>query len=313
MYELENRHLLSLIEEVQTSKKVPKYVENMLYKELLISEVTIPTTDSQHIQLMCHESNMDEFFIPAFTSMDYFEAFFNHGEFIPQTVYYGSLINSLDDKTTGIMINPGLNSFFIETEVLKNLNPIKFPPVGDTKAAKKSEVMDYVNQFDNENLLDEFKPGDFLTDKNGKYNKSKFRKLLEIFSKNPLYLLVTTSEKVKPSMMKNVQRKSRFKKLGYFSISHHDIEQLLVFSDLKLANLEHAHKESGRPCFVRLISFPELVRDILEEDFDGIIINHSTKPLFLHRDILLMELENIIENSDNREIDKYYPFCIPIK
>lgn len=306
---IENNNLLKILDLIENYKgKTPQKCLEILYTELSFSSVICPFVDENNIQIMCHQSNVDEFFISAFSNLDKFIEFFGYDNFMPRETYMPNLIHSLSDDLTGIMINPSTDEFFIDKELLENVKYIEFPD-SDFRDIDKSQFEELLEtKLD----LSDIKYNEFnITNDN--YSSADFTEFLKRLKDSFLWILYTTPEKLRGKPKKNIYPSSRLKEIAHYALSHHDDNRLLCFSDVKSAFREHTHKTVNQKFFIMPMSFCDIVEIALKQDFASIIINHSTNPIFLHRDLLIKELDNIIKYSHNPDIHSYRKYAKLIK
>ena len=303
MISVTNNNLRELISELQKVDEISQKQLDILNIELSVSTLICPSV-GDGLQLMCKESNPNEFFIPAFTSFHDYIEFFGFDSFEPIDCEFMDLVESANDDVIGLMINPATQNFFIPLEKLKQIREIEVPPMieGDEK---KSDFKKFLKSSHNNDLFNGIKNDEFIPPD---YNQDNFINFLKNFKTKPYFLMVASDEKLKIKPGDGVFTASQLSNIGSFTIDSHGSTKLLIFSDEKSARKEHTHKEADYNFFITTLSFPRLVKTFLELDADGLIVNHSTKPIFLHRDLLVSELDNILKYSHNPKLDSFSRF-----
>lgn len=303
MFSVTNNNLYELISELQELDEVSHKHQNILNIELSVSTLICPSVEGG-LQLMCKESSPDELFIPAFTSLHDYIEFFGLNSFEPIECDFMGLVESANDDVIGLMINPASQNFFIPLDRLKQIKTIEFPPVIKVDG-KKSDFKKLLKSSHNNDLFNGIEYDEFILPN---YNQDNFIKFLKKFKTKPYFLMVASDEELKRKPNDGVFRASQLTQLGYYNVDTHGSSKMLIFSDEKSAHKEHSHKEMDYNFFITTMSFPNLVEIVLRSDSDGLIVNHSTKPIFLHRDLLVSELDNILKYSHNPELDLFSKF-----
>ena len=287
----------------------PQFLVDILNVELAFSTLICPFVSEVSMQLMNHESAPDDFFIPAFTSLDDYYEFFNPGEYMPRPCDFISLKKSMTEDVEGIMINPAADDFFISSEMLDDINAIEFPEM-EFRDVEKSDFKELISSAENTNLSDEYSPDDFVDD----YDPYKFKSFLEKLAASPLFVFLSTPHKVKESPDDNIYLTGDLKAPGFYTIVNNSgNNSFLAFDCESAARKEHSHKSEDHNFFIMPTSFTYLVGNVLDMDGDGIIINHSTKPIFIPRIVLVLELENIISYSQNPDMETFSKYSVRIK
>ena len=85
---IENNNLLNILDLIENYKgKTPQKYLDILHTELSFSSLICPFVDDNNIQTTHYESNIDEEFIPAFSSLDKFNAIFRFNNLKPRNIY----------------------------------------------------------------------------------------------------------------------------------------------------------------------------------------------------------------------------------
>lgn len=303
----QNRQLCNIIKQINQYPKeeLPLALTHMLNVELYVSYLYCPLADEQSIQLMCSESSIDELFIPAFTSLEKYYDFFGKDSFRADEISFAYLLENLSDDVIGIMINPASDDFFLPRDYLEDIEKIDFPII-ESRNVSKSEYKELLASIDNSDIFEDLQGDDFIFTEN--FDRDKFIDFLKSMNNRVLFVMLTTSGQVKGKSKDGIYQTRRVPELGSYILSNDDYEKILAFSDESLAKMEHTHRMVNHKFFIQTVSFAHLVHIVLEMGIDTLIINHSTNPIFLHRDLLILGLNSIIKYAHNPNLDGFENF-----
>lgn len=283
--EVSNKYLKKLLQEMNNflinNTKMPEDLAFSFVGELRVSNLIIPTNlndDELDFPFINVENNI---ILPLFTGMDEFNRDFN--EFLPLVndfEFYANMVKELD--LDGIVINPRFEDFFAAKELISQIPPLNADYTGE--ALGESELKDLAFNTTNDDLLKFIQADE---------NFNKFEKLVPKLEKSTTLNAVISNCNGKTIRSDECELEIMTKKEGTEIY-------VAIFTDLGAVLKADATE------YVQVSNLFEVVKHVLTNDMDGIIINPDSDNYFVPRNIILEGIdEKAIVKSELADAHDY--------
>lgn len=285
-----NKHLKSRIDEINNFMNAHNYPPEDLYDsfivELKLSKLHVPAVmDGDEVNFEHLESDEGLEILPLFTSPDEYAGDNELMNF--EFSFYAEIIADCDFG--GVVINPDSDEIFVPKEVTETLRIQPSADVDDDEIFDAYELRDIAASTKNEELIS------FIRNES---NFNNFDGLTELLSRSVLLNVVSSEEDL-----------SKFERDGIIatlevggfnlSIKSTPFEKYgLLFTDLD-AIKDTCDTDAGLHYYFQITSFDKILKFILANDLDGLIINPYLDDYYVPRNVLLDIYENHPEIMNN--------------
>lgn len=260
--------------------------------EMQYSTLIIPTNDFGGVPLIEFRK---EKYVPLFTGMNEFNKFRNHDEFTAVDHEFNFYLELLSDRSIpGYVINPDSEKFLITDTILEHIKP-NYIFEQEYQPFTTNEIRRIKNSIDNRQL------DEFLKDESNRYDLNSLMKELE---KSTLLTLLISPEDYNGEAEDGVI--CRIDKIPKCLYGIWDKYYILIFSREPTKEM---FPDDAFFKYTQIVNLPLLIREVLNFDFDGFILNVNEENIIIPRD----HLRDYMKDFSCPVLDDYgmYAFTIP--
>lgn len=242
---------------------------NDLLVELQYSTLIIAANEHDGIPIV--EFNKEPY-IPLFTDIHEFEKFKNEEDFMAVDNDFNVYLEMLAcEEFPGFVINPDSEKFPLKKEILKHMKP-DYIFEQDYEPFTTNEIRKFKNSIDNTEL------NDFLKDESNRYNLYCLMKMLE---KSTLLTLLMShkdySHEAEDGVIFSIE------KIPKCLYGVWDKNYILLFSREPTRD---TIPDDSVFKYTQIVNLPLLIRDVLNHDLDGFILNVDKENIIISREHL---------------------------
>ena len=228
----------------------------------------------------------DERYAPVFTDVYEYNKIDFPKTFTLTAHEFDFYLNLLDEKIDGILIDVDGDRFPLTKEFQNVINPnhiFDYNP----QVFTLNEIKQIKDSVDNEELEE------FLNDKSNWWD---YEKLIELLLKSDLFTVVLSEE----DMSSNAEK-------GVISLHDDMLPTALIAKATESYALIYTKEDEVIPKnnpmypYLQLVNLPELIKCVLLDDLDGIILNENSQNITIPRNFLL----NLLKDFKSPNVNKY--------
>ena len=265
-----------------------------LFTELKFSTLLLP---------VAHENNTVSFpllqvagkkYAPVFTDIHEYNKCGLPDDFTLTAHDFEFYFNLLDERIDGIIIDVEGERFPLTKEIQDFVKP-NYIFDYDPNVFTLREMRMIKDSIDNTELEE------FLADESNFWD---YDKLIDLLLKSDVFKVVLSKDDLTDKVENGV-------------ISLHDVDMLPTAATANLTDsyaLIYSSEEEVRPKndpmhpYLQLVNMPELIRRVLLDDLDGIVLNENSQNITIPREYLL----DFMKNFNCPNIDKYDNYAFPL-
>ena len=238
-----------------------------LLMELHFSTLVMPATEYSGVPIV---ELKNEPYIPLFTDFDEFNKFKSHEDYMAVAHEFNDYLEFLErDSTLCFIINPGSEKFPITAEILEYMEP-NYIFDQDYQPFTVKEIREIKNSICNDDLNEFLNDGDNWHDFDNLMIKMAESDLLTLLVSDKYHDdedgVVWSDEKI-PKCLYEVEGRN------YILLFSRDPENDVIHDDTVFK-------------YTQIVNLPLLIRDVLNYDFDGFILNLNDENITVSREHL---------------------------
>ena len=287
--DIRNNHLVDVIHHIlDTTEDIinPEDIDH-LYSELMLATLIAPSCSAGLIRGT--SLNSDKINIPLFTSMEEFNNDFKGSNIFPVPFELPHYLEFLDDdEIEGIVINPGIDNFFISDKWI--LEIYEMYPVFNNYWDLKS---DFTNKELKEIYNKDTSEIDSFLDN---YMGLDLGSLVKELSKSVMYTYVASKEDLSKYINEGIIKTSDFGGNGIYTLNDQNIEGCYIYTSPKYFKpTQDFHEKQGWNLFALPTTLELMAKYIIELDLDVLVVNPFHQHIIIFRSDLLKYLNLIID------------------
>lgn len=284
-----HKHLKRQFDIFEKTSKLEDLLAELQFSTLLLP-INIEDGNLEFPILLADE----ERYAPVFTDVYEYNKIDFPGTFTLMAHEFDFYLNLLDEKIDGILIDVDGDRFPLTKEFQSVVNSNHIFDY-DPQVFTLNEIRKIKDSIDNEELEE------FLKDESNWWD---YERLMELLLKSDLFTVILSEEDISSKAENGV-------------ISLHDVDTLpraLVAKATEHYALIYTKEDEVMPKnnpihpYLQLVNLPELIKSVLLDDLDGIIINENSQNITIPREFLL----NLLKDFKSPNVDKYdnYAFVL---
>lgn len=240
-----------------------------LLVELQYSTLIIPANEHDGIPII--EFNKEQY-IPLFTDIHEFEKFKNEEDFMAVDNDFNVYLEMLAcEEFPGFVINPDSEKFPIKKEILRHMKP-DYIFEQDYEPFTTNEIRKFKNSIDNTEL------NEFISEESNRYDLCSLMKKLE---KSRLLTLLMSHKDYNHEAEDGVIYS--IEKIPKCLYGVWDKSYILLFSREPTRDMI---PDDSVFKYTQIVNLPLLIRDVLNHDLDGFILNVDKENIIISREHL---------------------------
>ena len=287
--DIRNNHLVDVIRYIlDTTEDIiaPKDIDH-LFSELMLATLIAPSCGAGLIRGT--SKNSDKINLPLFTSIDEFNIDFEESNIFPVPFELPFYLDFLDDdEMEGIVINPGIDNFFISNDWILEIYE-RYPDFTSYWNLKSDFTIEELKELYNKDTSD---IDSFLDD----YMGFGLGVLVKELSKSVVYTYTASKEDLSKYIDDGFIKTSDVEGNGIFTVKEDNLEGCYIFTSPKYfkPTQEH-HEKQGWNLFALPTTLELMAKYIIELDLDALVINPAHQNIVIYRNDLLKYLNLIID------------------
>lgn len=263
-----------------------------LFAELQFSTLLLPVESGSDKLAFPIIQFDDKRIVPVFTDVHEFNKCGFDDNLTLTSYDFDFYCGILDEDIDGIIIDIAGEAFPLTSEIIEFIRPHTIKDI-EARNLTLDEIRSLKDNIDNSELED------FLADESNRWN---FEQLLNLLQKSHLFEVILSFDDLSDKSDDGI-------------ISLHDVGRLPSamtakgterYALLYTSQREVIPKANPMHPYLQVANLSDLVRNVLRQDLDGIVLNENTQDIVIPRQFLLDHL------TDFQNVDRYDDYAFPL-